>query len=178
MSLNPKSPYAVSKIAAEKYTQLFNDLYGLKTIILRYFNIYGPRAREDQGVISKFINRLLKNESPIIYGDGKQTRDFINVKDIASANILALSAENAVGEIINIGTGIKLSINELVNLLQKMMDKKHIPPFYAAPRPGDAKHAYFDISKAQKYLNFTPEITIQKGITELYEWYKNKSKEM
>lgn len=172
MKLYPKSPYAVSKIAAESYIKLFNELYGLETIILRYFNVYGSRTRKDQGVISKFMNCLFKNENPIIYGDGTQTRDFINVKDIVSANILALSAEKAVGEIINIGTGINISINELVNILQNIMDKKNVSPIYVDPRPGDVKHGYYDISKAQKCLNFYSEINFNRGITELYKWYK------
>jgi len=176
MKLNPKSPYAVSKIAAENYIQLFYKLYGLETIILRYFNVYGPRAREDQGVISKFINRLLKNESPIIYGDGEQTRDFINVKDVAHANMLALHSKKAVGETINIGTGTASSINQIINLLQETMNKKHITPVYANPRPGEVKHGYYDITKARTYLNFNPKITIKEGITQLFEWHKNKFK--
>ena len=175
MKLNPKSPYAVSKIAAENYIQLFYKLYGLETIILRYFNVYGPRARVDQGVISKFLNRFLKNESPIIYGDGEQTRDFINVKDVAHANMLALYSKKAVGEIINIGAGTASSVNQVVNLLQETMEKKHISPTYANPRPGDVKHGYYDITKARTHLNFNPKITLKEGITQLFEWYKNKS---
>ncbi|MFX0142073.1 MAG: SDR family NAD(P)-dependent oxidoreductase [Candidatus Hodarchaeota archaeon] len=174
MSLNPKSPYAVSKIAAEHYANLFYNLYGLETIILRYFNVYGPRARENQGVISKFINLFLKNERPIIFGDGEQTRDFINVNDVAHANILALSEKKAVGEIINIGTGVASSINQIVNLLQETLDKKHISPRYVNPRAGDVRHGYFDITKAQKYLNFYPKITLKEGICQISEWYKNK----
>ena len=175
MSLNPKSPYAVSKIAAEHYTKLYNDLYGLETIILRYFKVYGPRAREDQGVISIFINQLLNNQRPIIYGDGEQTRDFINVEDVADANILSLSTKNGIGKTINIGTGVATSLNQIVNLLLENMDKKHISPKYTDPMPGDVKHGYYDIKKAQECLNFNPKITIQEGIIKLVEWYRNKS---
>jgi len=175
-NLNPKSPYAVSKVAAENYIKLFYELYGLETIILRYFNVYGPRAKTNQGVISVFINKLLNNQSPIIYGDGEQTRDFVNVHSVADANILALSSKNAVGETINIGTGIAISINQIVNLIIETTNKKHLKPIYSNPRPGDVKHGYADIKKARKLLGFNPKISIKEGIIQLVEWYRNESK--
>ena len=176
MKLNPKSPYAVSKIAADNYVQLFYKLYGLETIILRYFNVYGCGARIDQGVISVFINRILNNQSPIIYGDGEQTRDFINVEDVADANILSLYAKKGIGEIMNIGAGFPTSINQIVKLLLENMGNKHISPIYTDPRPGDPRHGYYDITKARSLLNFQTKITIKEGIIQLVEWYRTKSR--
>ena len=175
MHLNPISPYAVSKVCAETYIKLFYELYGLETICLRYFNVYGPRARKCQGVISLFINQLLQNQRPIIYGNGEQTRDFVNVQDIADANILALSSKNAVGKTLNIGTGVATSLNHLVNLLLEIMNKKHIKLIYSNPRPGDVKHGYADIKKARELLGFNPKISIKEGIIQLVEWYRNES---
>jgi UDP-glucose 4-epimerase len=174
MSLNPESPYAVSKLAAENYIKLFHDIYGLETIILRYMNVYGPRARKNQGVISIFINRLLKNKSPVIYGDGEETRDFINVQEVADANILAVSSKKAVGEIINIGSGIPTSIHQIANFVQEATNKKHIKLIYSDPRLGDMRHAYADIKKARELLDFNPKIPLKEGITQLVKWFEDK----
>ncbi len=176
MGLDPKSPYAVTKVAAEYYIKLFHDLYGLETIILRYMNVYGPRARKNQGVISIFINQLSKNQSPVIYGDGEQTRDFINVQDVADANILAVSSKNAVGEIINIGSGIPTSINQIANFVLETTNEKHIKPIYSDPRPGDVEHGYADVKKARELLDFNPKISLKEGITQLVKWYRNESR--
>ena len=110
--------------------------------------------------------------NPIIYGDGEQTRDFISVHDVVEANILALYSKKAVGEIINIGTGIKISINTLINIISKISNKKNVKPIYSNPRQGENKHGYADINKARKLLRFNPKITIRKGITELVDWYR------
>jgi UDP-glucose 4-epimerase len=174
MSLNPESPYAVSKLAAENYIKFFHDIYGLETIILRYMNVYGPRAMENQGVISIFINRLLKNKSPVIYGDGEETRDFINVQEVADANILAVSSKKAVGEIINIGSGIPTSIHQIANFVQEATNKKHIKLIYSDPRLGDMRHAYADIKKARELLDFNPKIPLKEGITQLVKWFEDK----
>lgn len=176
MDLDPTSPYAVSKLAAEYYIKLFYDLYGLETIILRYMNVYGPRARKNQGVISIFINQLSKNLSPVIYGDGKQTRDFINVQDVVDANILAVSNKNAVGEIINIGSGIPTSINQIANLVLETTNEKNIKSIYSDPRPGDVEHGYADITKARELLGFNPKISLKEGIIQLFKWYGNESR--
>ena len=175
MSMDPKSPYAISKAASENYTKLFYEIYGLESIILRYFNVYGPRARKNQGVVSIFIDQLFRNQRPVIYGDGEQTRDFINIYDVADANFLALSSKNAVGETINIGTGVATSINQILNLLLETMNKKHIKPIYSDQRLGDVKHGYADIKKARAVLGFNPKIALKKGIIQLVKSYKNKS---
>jgi len=172
----PLSPYAVEKLAAEKYAKVFHDVYCLETVSLRYFNVYGPRQKHGpySGVISIFINRLLKNKPPIICGDGEQTRDFINVKDVVEANMLALSKRKAVGEVFNISTGEVTTINKLAETIQKIMDKTSLKPVHAEPRPGDIKHSYGDITKARRNLEYEPKVQLEKGLSELVKWYSKK----
>jgi nucleoside-diphosphate-sugar epimerase len=172
----PLSPYAVDKLAAENYAKVFHNVYGLETVSLRYFNVYGPRQKYGpySGVISIFINRLLKNKPPIIYGDGKQTRDFINVKDVVEANMLALSKRKAVGEVFNISTGEATTINKLTETIQKIMDKTSLKPVHAEPRPGDIKHSYGDISKARRNLEYEPRVQLEKGLSELVKSYSKQ----
>jgi len=165
----PLSPYAVEKLAAEKYAKVFHNVYGLETVSLRYFNVYGPRQKYGpySGVISIFINRLLENKPPIICGDGEQTRDFINVKDVVEANMLALSKRKAVGEVFNISTGEATTINKLTETIQKIMGKTSLKPVHAEPRPGDIKHSYGDITKAKRNLEYEPKVQLEKGLSEL-----------
>ena len=172
----PLSPYAVDKLAAENYAKVFHDVYGLETVSLRYFNVYGPRQKHGpySGVISIFINRLLENKPPIICGDGEQTRDFINVKDVVEANMLALSKRKAVGEVFNISTGEATTINKLTETIQKIMDKTSLKPVHAEPRPGDIKHSYGDISKARRNLEYEPKVQLEKGLSELVKWYSKQ----
>jgi dTDP-glucose 4,6-dehydratase len=172
----PLSPYAVDKLAAENYAKVFHNVYGLETASLRYFNVYGPRQKHGpySGVISIFINRLLKNKPPIIYGDGEQTRDFINVKDVVEANMFALSKRKAVGEVFNISTGEATTINKLTETIQKIMDKTSLKPVHAEPRPGDIKHSYGDISKARRNLEYEPKVQLEKGLSELVKWYSKQ----
>ena len=175
----PLSPYAVSKLAAENYVKVFHGVYGLETVCLRYFNVYGPRQKYGpySGVISIFINRLLEDQPPIIYGDGEQTRDFTNVQDVVEANMLALSAQNAVGEVFNVATGVATSVNKLAEIVQEIMGKTNLAPVYANPRPGDIRHSYADISKAGKILEYNPKVQLEKGLTDLVKWYtENYSK--
>lgn len=172
----PLAPYAADKLAAENYAKVFHEVYGLETVSLRYFNVYGPRQKYGpySGVISIFINRLLKNEPPIICGDGKQTRDFINVKDVVKANMLALSKQKAAGEVFNISTGETTTINKLAETIQKIMDKTDLKPVHAEPRPGDIKHSYGDINKAKRNLEYTPKVQLEEGLSELVEWYSKQ----
>jgi len=172
----PLSPYAVDKLAAETYAKVFHNVYGLETVSLRYFNVYGPRQKYGpySGVISIFINRLLENKPPIIYGDGKQTRDFINVKDVVEANMLALSKRKAVGEVFNISTGEATTINKLTETIQKIMGKTSLKPLHAEPRPGDIKHSYGDITKARKNLEYEPKVQLEKGLSELVKSYSKQ----
>jgi len=172
----PLAPYAADKLAAENYAKVFHEVYGLETVSLRYFNVYGPRQKYGpySGVISIFINRLLKSEAPIICGDGKQTRDFINVKDVVKANMLALSKQKAAGEVFNISTGEATTLNKLAETIQKIMDKTDLKPVHAEPRPGDIKHSYGDINKAKRNLEYTPKVQLEEGLSELIEWYSKQ----
>jgi len=169
----PLSPYAADKLAAEKYAKVFHNVFGLETVSLRYFNVYGPRQKYGpySGVISIFINRLLENKPPIICGDGEQTRDFINVKDVVESNMLALSKRKAVGEVFNISTGEATTINKLTETIQKIMDKTSLKPVHAEPRPVDIKHSYGDITKARRKLQYAPKVQLEKGLSELIKWY-------
>jgi len=173
----PISPYAVSKLAAEYYAKLFYKVYGLETVCLRYFNVYGPRQRYGHysGVIPIFVNRLLSNEPPIIYGNGEQKRDFVNVQDIVDANMLALRSKNAVGHVFNIGTGKATSVNQLAKIVLQIFGKKDLQPVHTDPRPGDTKEgSYADISKARRVLGYDPKISLEDGIIKLVEWYRNQ----
>jgi UDP-glucose 4-epimerase len=173
--LSPRSPYGVSKLAGEKYAKTFFELYGLETVSLRFFNVYGPRQNYNLqaqygGVINIFLNRLLKNMSPIIYGDGEQTRDFVYVKDIVQANLLAMESKNAVGESFNIGSGTKTSVNQIAQTLKDALGKSKIENIYLDPRLGDLKHGYADISKAKRMLNYAPSVSIEEGIADFVDW--------
>ena len=181
MTPNPTSPYGISKLAAENYVKLFKRVYGLETVSLRYFNIYGPRQSFDLqnaygGAITIFINRLLKNMPPLIYGDGEQTRDFVYVADVVEANILALRTKNATGEVFNIATGTNVSLNQVANTLLGIMNKKNLKPVHTTPRPTDIRHGYADITKAKRILGFRPKILFQEGLTKLVNWYIEKNK--
>ncbi len=168
----PISPYAVSKLAAEGYVNVFHRVYGLKTVCLRYFNVYGPRQTYGSysGVLTIFISRLLSDQPPIIYGDGEQTRDFTEVRDVVDANMLALEKHNAVGQVFNIATGVPTTINSLAELLQKIMGKTELKAAYENQRPGDIRHSYADISKARKMLGYEPKTGLKEGLTKLVEW--------
>jgi nucleoside-diphosphate-sugar epimerase len=172
----PLSPYAVDKLAAENYAKVFHNVYGLETVSLRYFNVYGPRQKYGpySGVISTFINRLLENKPPIIYGDGEQTRDFINVKDVVEANMLALSRREAVGEVFNISTGEPITINKLTQTVQKIVGKSFLKPVHAEHRPGDIKHSYGDVTKARRNLGYKPKVQLEKGLSELVKSYSKR----
>jgi len=169
----PISPYAVSKLAAENYVKVFRQVYGLETVCLRYFNVYGPRQAYGSysGVITIFINRLMKNQPPVIYGDGEQIRDFTNVQDVVEANMLAMNNEKAAGEVFNIATGEATTINHLAKLLLQIMEKTNLKPVYQGPRPGDIRRSYADVSRARKILGYEPKIALRKGLEKLVEWY-------
>ena len=173
---NPTSPYGASKLAAENYVKLFHKVYGLETVSLRYFNVYGPRQRFDiqsayGGAITIFTNRLLKNMPPIIYGDGEQTRDFVYIQDVVEANMLALNTKNAAGEVFNIGTGTNISVNQVAEILKDIMNRKDLKNVHADPRPTDIRHGYADISKAKRMLGFQPKVSIKEGLKKLVNWY-------
>ncbi len=174
LASNPVSPYAVAELAAENYAKVFHLNYGLETVCLRYFNVYGPRQAFSvySGATTIFLNKLLNNQRPTILGDGNQTRDFVYVEDVVEANMLALKTKKAVGETFNIANGTPHTINELVLSLQKKLGKQKLKPIYKNPRKGDIKHSYASIEKAKRILQYKPKSTLEKGITKLVKSYQ------
>lgn len=175
MNPAPLSPYAVSKLSGEYYCQVFYSVYGLETVILRYFNVFGPHQDPTSlyaAVIPKFIQAMLKGEAPTIYGDGEQSRDFTYVDNVVQANILALETKDAAGKILNIACGERTKVNDLVNSLNKILGRR-IKPSFASPRPGDVKHSVASISLAKKVLGYQPQISIEEGLERTVEWHKN-----
>lgn len=165
----PISPYGAMKIAIEHLLYSYWKTYGLKSISLRYFNVYGLRQQNSDysGVITIFMNKLLRNHSITIFGDGKQIRDFVNIYDVVSANMLAMESLSAVGESINIGTGVETSILGLSMLLRKILGKKHIPIIHSSERNGDIKRSLASVSKAKELLGYTPSINMECGLNSL-----------
>jgi UDP-glucose 4-epimerase len=167
---DPDSPYGTSKLAAEKMCLVYNKLYDMKNVCLRYFNVYGINQRYDAygNVIPIFALRVLRNEPLTIFGDGEQTRDFVNVQDVAEANIRSGLTDGVAG-VYNIGSGTRITINALAALVQKVAGNKvtikHVPP-----RKGDVRHSLADISAARKAFNFNPQVEIQSGLTEYMKW--------
>ena len=174
MTPNPKSPYAVSKLAGEYYCRVFSEVYGLDTVSLRYFNVFGPRQdpkSEYAAVIPKFITRILDGTPPIIYGDGEQTRDFTYVKNVVQANIRAM--ESDARGVFNIACGECISLNDLASIIMDIIGI-HIDPIYDAPRPGDVRESLADILKAQEQFNYYPEYDLKSGLMETIEWYRDR----
>ena len=179
MASVPLSPYGVSKLAAESYVRSFYRTYGLETVSLRYFNVYGPRQSFDLdcaygGVISIFLNRILRGMSPVVYGDGEQTRDFVYVRDIVEANVLALNSKKAAGEAINVGSGTRVSVNRVAEVLKSLLNKTSVKNIYADPRIGDVLHGYAAIAKAGEILGYRHTVSFEEGLRELVEWYDKK----
>lgn len=165
MKCIPISPYGVAKLACERYVYVYFKVYGLNTISLRYFNVYGPRQKDStySGVIAIWLGRIYRNESSIIYGDGEQKRDFTYVKDVVNANILAGVTENISGEIFNIGASSPITVNELAVIMKKICGKENLNVEYTDPRPGDIRNSFADITKARKMLKFEPKYSIESG---------------
>ena len=165
--LMPKSPYAASKISGEALVQAFANQYGFRPVILRLFNVYGPKqSRAYAGVIIEFIRRVSRGEQPIIFGDGEQTRDFVHVSDVVEAIMLSLRNEGARG-VFNIGSGECVTINRLAHLILELMSREDLRPIYAPPRLGDIRHSIADITRARKELGFEPKLGLEVGIKEL-----------
>ncbi len=173
----PLSPYALSKVVTEEYCRLFHQLYGLETVCLRYFNVFGPRQdpkSEYAAVIPRFITRLLAGKPPIVFGDGEQTRDFTYVTNVIDANWLAATHPNAVGEVFNIGCGAKTSLNELIRTLDQIMGSE-TRPVYEPARRGDVRHSVADVNKARILLGYSPSVSLKQGLERVLAWYRNHS---
>ncbi|XOU94776.1 MAG: SDR family oxidoreductase [Candidatus Kerfeldbacteria bacterium] len=174
MEPQPLSPYAVSKISAEYYVKVFSHIYDLPTITLRYFNVFGPRQNpnsEYAAVIPLFIKAILKGEQPQIFGDGTQSRDFTYVRNNIEANILAMNSKVKNGEIINIACSQSISLLQLINLINSILNTK-ISPKLNPPRIGDVKNSLADISKAKKLINYSPIVDVEEGLKKTINWYK------
>jgi UDP-glucose 4-epimerase len=170
---NPDSPYGVSKLAAEKYCRSFNEVFGMNIVCLRYFSVYGPRGRPDQ-VIYAFASAILNGKSPIIYGDGNQTRDFTFVSDVVDATILAAEQENINGEVFNIGYGKEISINEVFNRIAAELGKKgEVVPKYLESYKGEFPRTLSDNRKAEKLLGWKPKIDFNDGVQMFVNWLKS-----
>ena len=163
----PLSPYAVSKITGEYYANNFYDLFGLETVCLRFFNVFGPNQNPESeyaAVIPLFISLALKNEQLVIFGDGEQSRDFIYVENVVDGMILAMNSPKAAGEVFNLACGDSITVNRLVKAISKILDKK-ITPVYQATRPGDIYHSKADITKIKTILGFSPKVNFDDGLT-------------
>lgn len=174
MITKPMSPYAVSKLAGEHYMRVFHHLYGIETVILRYFNVYGPYqdpTSEYSGVIAKFIKAFIENKPITVYGDGEQSRDFTYVDDVVEANILAANAPVS-GEVFNVACGQQYSLNQMINILKEIFNKE-IEVEYADPRPGDVRHSRAEVEKIKEHLNFTARINFSEGLKRTVIWYLN-----
>jgi UDP-glucose 4-epimerase len=172
----PLSPYAVTKLVGEKYMQVFSEIYALETVSLRYFNVFGPRQdphSQYAAVIPHFITSVIKGESPRIFGDGEQTRDFTYVANIVKANMLAMEMGNISGEVFNIACGDRITVNALFNKINHFV-KKYIDPVYDKPRPGDILHSFADIEKARTMLKYNPTVPFDEGLWETIQWYGSK----
>jgi UDP-glucose 4-epimerase len=170
---NPLSPYAVAKLAGEHYCAAFNKVYGLQTVALRYFNVYGPRQSPDgpyAAVIPRFIQALVSGERPVIHGDGQQTRDFTFVADAVRANLRAAAAPAAAGNVYNIAGGKRISLLELVDRLNVLLGTQ-VQPLHTDPRPGDVRDSQADISRAATDLGFAPEVNLDEGLQRCLEYY-------
>jgi len=161
----PLSPYGASKLAAESYVKSFNEVFGLRTVCLRYFNVYGPRQgwSDYSSVITQFVKRFVNDCPAVIFGDGRQTRDFVSVTDVVEANMLALTEKGVVGETFNVATGKSTTINHLAELIAQIVGKTYEVK-YEKPREGDIKHSVADISKATRELKYVSKMTLQKGL--------------
>jgi len=173
MPVNPLSPYALTKYAQERYCQIYYNLYGLETVALRYFNVFGPNqdpTSQYSAVIPKFIKLMREDKEPVIYGDGTQSRDFTYVDNVVFANILACIAEKAAGEVINIACGESYTLLELVKMINEILGK-NIEPRFAPERPGDVKHSWAGIDKAKELLDYEVKVVFKEGLARTINFF-------
>ena len=171
----PLSPYALTKLAGEYYCRIFSQVYGLETVALRYFNIFGPRQSPDSpysGVLSLFISAYMDGKTPTIFGDGEQSRDFTYVQNTVDATLRACTAAEASGKVINVGTGERHTLNETIKILNKVFGA-HVTPLYDAARTGDVQHSHADISLARKLLGYEPQVRFEEGLNKTVAWFRS-----
>ncbi len=171
----PKSPYALQKLVGEYYCNIFHGVYGLETVALRYFNVYGPRQDPGSpysGVLSLFMRAILERRAPTIYGDGEQSRDFTYVEDVADLNLKAARAPNAAGKLFNAGNGCRVTLNQAWAMLERL-EGVQIPPVYGPPRAGDVRDSQADTTAARLELGHAPRFTFEEGMRRTLDWYRN-----
>ena len=176
MPSDPLSPYAVNKLAGELYCRVFTRVYGLETVALRFFNVFGPRqdpSSQYSAVIPRFIQSLLADERPQIFGDGEQSRDFTYVQNVVDATLLACTASGVAGETINVACGDRITLNQLVMMVARHLGTS-VQPVYAAPRAGDVRHSQADITKARTLLGYTPSVDMEAGVVRTIEWLRGQ----
>lgn len=174
MVTDPLSPYAVAKLVGEYYCNVFYSVYGLETICLRYFNVFGPYqdpASQYAAAIPAFVVSILKDIPPTIYGDGLQSRDFTYIDNVVNANLLAARAKHTAGQVVNIACGEVITINAIIDMINEIVGKD-IKSEYAPERPGDVKHSFADITMANEIIGYTPSVTFKEGLQSAIEWYR------
>ena len=175
MPARPLSPYAVGKLVGEHYAKVFYKVFGLETISLRYFNVFGPHqdpTSQYAAAIPAFVTAILKNQQPTVFGDGLQSRDFTYVDNVVEANLLAARAEHTAGEVVNIACGEAVTVNEVIDVINDLLGKD-IKPAYTDPRPGDIKHSLADITAAEKLLSYKPTVSFKQGLQKAIDWYRD-----
>ena len=176
MPPGPMSPYALQKLVSEQYMQLFTRLYGLETVTIRYFNVFGPRQDPSSpysGVISLFLRAMVEGKAPVIHGDGEQTRDFTYVANVVDGVLLAVEAPDASGEVINVATNSRISLNQLFAVLKKLTGSS-LTPAYGSPRAGDVRDSQADISKALRLLGYQPQVSFEEGLKHTLSWVETQ----
>ena len=171
----PLSPYAVAKLVGEYYAQVFTNVYGLETVSLRYFNVFGPRqdpGSQYSGVISRFMSALMNDQQPVIYGDGGQSRDFTYVSNVVEANMRAAESAAAVGKVMNVATGRQVTLNELLEIMKKVTGKSTVATRYEPVRVGDVRHSLADISRARSLLGYEPTVELEEGLRLTFDWWQ------
>jgi len=174
MPASPLSPYAVAKLTGEYYCSVFYKIFGLETVSLRYFNVFGPYqdpTSQYAAAIPAFVTAILKDEPPTIYGDGEQSRDFTYIDNVVDANLLAARAKRTKGEVINIACGQAVTVNEIIDMINNLLGKS-VKPTYTPPRPGDVKHSLADITAARNLINFEPSVPFHEGLQLAIDWYR------
>jgi len=173
---DPLSPYAVAKLVGEYYCQVFTRVYGLETVSLRYFNVFGPRqdpGSQYSGVVSRFISSLLSGEQPVIYGDGEQSRDFTYIDNVVAANLSAAEASGASGKVINVANGERITLNQLLAELKDLTGKHDVTAQYLEPRVGDVRHSLADIAMARQLLGYESKVGLREGLQTTIDWWKS-----